>query len=492
MKLKFLPFFKLFGYAELRVLLGNIKIVALLMLVVFASFWSIGFSSGIIQQLETKMDSPFISFLNIPLPYHFSKDDSNIQALRDSVSAHSNTYQYKNLEFISFTNGRFYHKNGKRFMLGKIRGVDPLSPLYSFILQEPGIIVSDRQINLRVSNWAVIVTKDFLFQLGFESEDEHPAYLTYTHNDVAIPLPISAVVSQLPNDCQVFSTYDLFAAINERYDSDKNPLLYENHPEEYRYFVPREIVSDLRGELEGVVSYSIEKNAETFSDGDIFVFASAPPKRVIAPFLDVKNFIPVIDFKRISENGRKLRESAPDYLSIQFDDLNQIEAFGAWLNSTFGLRLDMESIISRNNFITFNAASGFLSFALTLLCVIFIVFVISQNILNHIRHNAKSLGTLKAFGLSDFFIALIYFSIVLIMVLVIVLIPFIAVKLFGKVLSEYLFVQTTGIVNDYDIFSLPWRWTYNFVFILLPSLITSFVVFTKIKAKTPGDLIYSR
>ena len=113
-------------------------------------------------------------------------------------------------------------------------------------------------------------------------------------------------------------------------------------------------------------------------------------------------------------------------------------------------------------------------------------------ILSHISRNKKSLGTLKAFGLSNNNIIFIYSTISISMISI--------SFLFGYFISNYAGTFLIRILGDkfgiIDVNYLNYvsyhMYQLAILFIVLPSIAICMKLWYQLRKSTPGDLIYER
>ena len=115
--------------------------------------------------------------------------------------------------------------------------------------------------------------------------------------------------------------------------------------------------------------------------------------------------------------------------------------------------------------------------------------------IEHIDKNAKNLGTLKAFGLSNEVIAWIYSGISGVLVLGVFIVSLGLVLLLGPRVTDFMTNSIGIITSEPDaFFSLTGKLKLLllFFFVLTPVFIIGLTIFKKVKGKSPGDLIYER
>ncbi len=147
-----------------------------------------------------------------------------------------------------------------------------------------------------------------------------------------------------------------------------------------------------------------------------------------------------------------------------------------------GGRIDLNTIEARRNFIFFNQLAGTLSRSLMGFGVLLAITIILRITLSHINRNKRNLGTLKAFGLSNSVIIVLYSSISILLVM--------AGLLLGAV-----FAVVAGYVMQY----LGWIAFDVSGFLLLGLgivLVSTIAIIVRLwfglRNTNPGDLIYGR
>ena len=136
-----------------------------------------------------------------------------------------------------------------------------------------------------------------------------------------------------------------------------------------------------------------------------------------------------------------------------------------------------------------------LSYALIAFSIISIIFFIINLLLSHINKNKRNLGTLKAFGLPNKHIVILYSSITLLLVTIAYVSAYILSALLGQfVLDSYIVLNKINSENylNYVVFE-----NRNFLktfgqFVLLPTIIIIYNLYKYLHEVTPGDLIYER
>jgi hypothetical protein len=483
-----LSFIKVFGIPELKSLLKRWMLLSLLLLIVICSLWCIGFSTGTGAFLKLKMDNPFIKFISVVIPYGYT-DPGDFKTDLNDLEV-KKKYQYKYYQLTPYAYANFQGINGKE-PSAFIRPVEPEDEVYQFLLNEPGILLTSNPVNFRNANWSCLVTESYLRKLGYGDDLDVP-YITYIlpgTPDQYIPIPVAGVVKQLPDNLDLLLPRKLFFAF--RGDYYPNPLDPAHHQDNLCIWVSdAEVISKLKEKgFSEVTKETYLKGSKLRQNG-----VSNPSTLFIQLINELGENTMVrcysFDNAALSAEPENIQ---PDRIVFSFTTLDSVRAFQAYLLEKHKLKIDMNTVEAKENFNLFEKISKVLSGVLTLFSVLLIVYIITSVILEHIDKNRKNLGTLKAFGLSNFNIILLYAAISLTLILSIFLGAFAIVSLCGEFLSKSLMTfLDVNIPEEVRLFSLPVEVSLAVWFIIAPLLITVVFLYSKLNNQTPGDLIYER
>jgi hypothetical protein len=208
--------------------------------------------------------------------------------------------------------------------------------------------------------------------------------------------------------------------------------------------------------------------------------------------IQVNNFGDHVDMSNLITNFNTIKE---DFLVIEFKDLDKVESFNTFLHDSIPkVRLDMNTVEAKSNFDFFDKISNMLIIILIFFSVILMVILMLSNIIGHIEKNKQNLGTLKAFGLSDWYITFVYASISFVLIVLIISSSFFVAKLSGTFITELITKNITKIKLDEKLppFQLDFSFLLFVFYFVIPIIIIPFNIFMKIHNKTPGELIYDR
>ena len=500
----------------ISVVSGGRKFI-LLILIASVSLWSIGFSSGASRYLKTKMDSPFVKFLKVDIPFQLAQKQSYIDELEKVMALDKlkSSFDVHGISLTSFTFESFYIKENKASVQGvrksetaKIQMMTADNPMYAF-MKSDGLFKNDQYLDLSNAPHSIVVTEEYLRTLGYL--EQFPAFLDFRFRGVgneefSVPIGIAGVVSQLPNKCDILCTEKLFPHITgftEYSILDPNATAHLN---EFIIYT-EEPINTKKTEVyeldsQGLVQQTIRtgKSYYVFPTDDKANWQELESEltKIIGQYRRVYNF------NSIGQSDTTLNVIY-DKLVIEMSSLekvNQLREMMLSINKNFkslssdqkkiAMVIDMDVIESRNNFVTFNSVSRVLSRVLVLISIGFIIVIVIQTLLQHINKNAKNIGTLKAFGMSNRVIGLTYVLISFVIIAIVYLsaagILFFAADFTTEGVLRMVKLDTGG---D-SLYNFRVLLTYLPFFTVLPLVIVGLTIWLKIRNETPGDLIYER
>ena len=501
----------------ISVVSGGRKFI-LLILIALVSLWSIGFSSGASRYLKAKMDSPFVKFLKVDIDFKLAQNQGYIDELKKVMAQDKvkTSFDVHGISLTSFTFESFYTKENKASVQGvrnsetaKIQMMSADDPMYSF-MKSDGLFKNNQYVDLSNAPHSIVVTEEYLRTLGYLKQ--FPAFLDFRFRGVgneefAMPIGIAGVVSQLPNKCDILCTEKLFPHISgftEYSILDPNAAAHLN---EFVIYTEESIntekteVYELEGQ--GLVQQTIGPGKSYYvypsEDNANWQELESDLTKTIGQFKRVYNF------NSIGQDADTTLNVIYDKLVIEMSSLenvNQLRKMMLSINKNFkslsseqkkiAMVIDMDVIESRNNFMTFNSVSKVLSRVLVLISIGFIIVIVIQTLLQHINKNAKNLGTLKAFGMSNRVIGLTYVVISFVIIAIVYLsaagILFLAADFTTEGVLRMVNLDTGG---D-SLYNFRVLLTYFPFFTVLPLVIVGLTIWLKIRNETPGDLIYER
>ena len=507
--------FRLFFNKELKVILGkNAANWWVLFLMFFVTIVSISFSKSSLTYLASKMNDPFINWVNIQ-----NRNDAPINRLISELSSTekskkiSERYNIQNIEQNIYRNINFITSNNK-IKPFEGRTVKPTSPILNRILNNDNLI-QGRSFLTDSRSIGLIVTKDMLERMGYESTPLF-IYLAYPFDLLKIslvsdlhlktsfdyfgsPIPVIAVVKQLPGMMSFMCTeYFVQQKDNQENTFDLTKPEYLNSIEfasSNSFFTKVQLDSLLRSITNKY--YRIEEVNETNSYKDYILLKvffdqkdSISTKEIGTIVKEIEKYSEKSDVVRVytyNTTGQKINISA-DYLSIDFQRLDSIQAFAKWANDETGVKVDMTLIDAKNNFNIISRLGLSLSLVIVIISIAFIIIFLINLFRGHFEKVKKNIGTFKAFGMSNESLIIVYMAVLSTMIFAALITAFLS-SFFLEYVTAYfgLLNAEEPILNVLSDITL-----YSLLATIIIALIAIYITVNILLKSTPGDLIYER
>jgi len=454
----------------------------------------ISFSGNSISILKRNLDNPFNNWVNVVIP---RKMQNNPNILLDTLKAYKSDIQLDTIEGYNTFHYLFRSNNN---IDNYVRGITLINNgvLYNSIFSEDNDFIG-RKFN-NDQDIGVVITYDFLDKLGY-AKNIKPDFIkmskTSVDNDLEktfiINVPVIALVSKLPSSA-------LFGVTPYFY---QNRELSESFPFNGNRFKLHIITNDrdkaytLRNEIEEKVSeFSEIRRISSTADIDpltdktgysisVMLDDDYDPVNVERIYSQLISKLPNFKNEKIYciPADYNLKSEFPQIKYTQYglvlsrlDSINRLENILAKQE----IEIDMREIKSKENFNIISKMTFFISIFLlffSLLCVT----LFSGNIISHYLDSLKqSIGTLKAFGLSNKILIIIYQRI---------FITFLLLSIFSGLLLSWLL---SSMFFDLNFWS-NYLYLLSFVFLIIFFNVVYFrLQGKKILIETPGNLIYCR
>lgn len=478
-------FLKQFVIPETRSIAGRwLQNFITLAVIFFLALLAIGIGRGAINYLRVKMDDPFIKFVIVTNDFSIA-EYLDIDKLEDS--AQKNKFMYEEVALI-YNNFENFKGVNNQVVNAMTRKISTDEDLYKFVNNPENGIIQTENNAFSDNSWGVIVTRGFLSELGYKDSD--PPYINYVYSmegkETVVPIPVSAVVSELPDINNMLISSKLYAAL--RGDSQLD-ITSGEHQKYLRVFIP-----NLDGKPSGLDTLKLITKTETFIQGitlDLYstnVDFSHEYNRIKASYPEAMR---IYDLDKVSPENTN--DQLVDKISFSFSSLDSITAFQEYLLNEHQLEVDMSTIKDKENFNFFNKLTKLLSFTLISFSIGTIVMFVTNLILTHLERNKKNLGTLKAFGLTNHYIVIIYTGISIALIAVAFFSGYVLSLYSGDLLVErILHIFKIGTDTKSLRFESYPILTLLLLFLVLPTAMIYLRLLSNLNKKTPGDLIYER
>lgn len=508
-------FTKIFYKEEGKELYGrNYSNFIFLVIILVITFLAIGFANGSLTYLKKKMDDPFIKWVNIEVPYQIANTIPEL--IRDLENdSLKQLFKYESCSGYNQPSFIFHQKSSDVTKQFTGRTIEVDNQILESILSGKNLIAGD--VWKDEFDIGLIVTRQFLTVLNYGDEIPSYIYMAYPKSgiDLKVPLPVVAVVHDLPGNNQFGITPYFYVKRNSMYfPFDVSSSNYQNRLI-YNVNGNRTVATRLAEKVLEVLQ--TDPLNEYFTD-TLILANNATLKESYNIYISFNPYLTNYDlvgqFEDKLQSNSSISESGAiriydydlsgfendtydfDNLSVYFSSLDRIRDFSAYLFDARKLKIDMSQIESKENYNFVSKLTIFISGFLVIFSVICILLFLSNILKVHINKIKSNLGTFKAFGMSNLLIVRIYSLLTLRFLILSILLAFIISAAIGETgLFRLLFkISDTMIDNETKYFSLI---SESKTYIAIGAmLVISLIILPrniwKMLNKTPGDLIYKR
>jgi hypothetical protein len=514
--------------------LGPFIIVTFLFLL---TILSIGFAKDSLRFLKKQMADPFVSSVTADIPNLALLAGSNMEYMkfRDEDSL-KEQFHYKNIDEFSYFSEYFNDAPKKS---GRTVGAD--DTLVSAILnykdnQTIGHSFTEYQYpNLPKSqNYSLIVTYEFFQEVLGQDIEKDPPFIYHANSNQ--PIPISAVVRQLPNNCDFISTHYFFDNIYYVYqecfpfeDSTKRIFIMLDIDPVHSDTIDHYFLSALQGLFERndqpfdkLVIDTLVRGSDQFTSAyhssrfelayrpttliQLDFSEPIPPYQQNGIFEELKRN-PEINklFTTFNKDGKCLfKYYSPELLcntqpkdrsgiTINFRDLDYIKDFGRVFKARTDIELQLEKVQSLENYNFVTIMTNTIAYILIFFSFLSINIYIANLVYNHLNKIKTNLGTFKAFGIE---IKFFYNIMVFVFIFTSEIFALIVGGLFGYLGGIKWILKVVANFKIEDGFKFFYIHGVDTLLLLLAmlflSFLTSYIVINHIFSFSPGDLVYNR
>ncbi len=509
-------FVRLFLLKEGRVLMGKrYKNLIILVSILSVTLMAIAFANGSLQYLAKKMNDPFVKFVDIEVSKGISDKIGSIQYELNNDSLLKQKFHYISVLGYSrvYLPFQLKSKGEKRTYVFSGRTISLKDPLLKEILRKKNLIKGKMFRNKM--DLGLIITKELLDKLGLPITTNYLPY-SYTYNlnlhkDTICPLPVVAIIKELPGMNKFATTPYFESQVNL---SESNPfdpgytkdiVLFFNG-DSSKYDIIRknliEIISSLRGAKQYDPEIDLVSNNKSFDKGVNYriSFFPRPPqsfKEKLVDFILRNNKIQKYKLKQVFDfnpTGNGIYRKY-DIISVHFKDLNKVRKFKDYILKKYKLEIDMARIDSLENYNFISKITRIISLLLIGFSVLSICLFVGNLLSRHLERIHMNIGSFKAFGIDNNTLTKIYLLLIYLYVFLSLIISFIISWLVGlfKIARFSLLLLFKQLETGQSYYNLFEGWTYiAIILMLLISFIVLYRNAKRILQKTPGDLIYSR
>lgn len=529
---------KLFLRKEGKILFGKSRRnLGVLSLILFFTFLAIGFANGSLEYLDKKMNSAFVNWVTVSIPFGRSGEDQmSVIMSRLDDPEFKNTYLYQSVTPFSELPIDVYDIKRKNFFPANSRTVDVKADkklIDEVVLNRNNIVFGDEQGFSGDMDISLIVTKSFLAEFGYD-ENANVIYCQKTvvkdtsggqkkYEDIKVPLPVKAIVHQLPGKYDiiypVYFQSAFFEGINSAFDITRENqkiclfypetdigkttfirktlnLFFESQPDFYAKFQPGDVYQEdyKLGFLKGTI-YTVDFLNPLYAPGSSDSLTNTMVNFARTKGVEKQATRTYRYEEKIDDN---YEEPTYDQISVYFNSLDNIKEFAKALKKRMNksgeppIEVDVNKVTEKENFNFLSKVTIIISSLLVIFSILAIVLFVSNLLVSHLSKVKMNIGTFKAIGLPDSEARNIYFMIIFFFVISSVAIALILASLVGY-LTNLIFTQQAQVDQGIRYFKIiDIKTGLALLSILLFSFLVSWATIKKILNKTPGDLIYNR
>ena len=515
-------YFRLFVKREGKVVLGrhgsNLWIMTA---VLFLAFLALAFGNAGTKYLALKMNDPFIKWQNIENKRAgHSFNDLVSELSQESVQSR---FHFCNVNEDYVLGLEICEKGSWGTHLRYCRLYSEMDTELMRTVLDPSNVINSPAYDLdglKDALLGVVVTEQMLRILGYENTLPPYLYMAYgletgykgetgslQYRDdlqiIKIPIPVIGVVKRLPGNLPFSASVVLkgnyTGALNiasEENINISNSLLYFvderidesaftsmlaslceeqgfTNPEIYSPYIP-ELMPFAKGKLLEV-DQAWRMGCEAVTAINNAISSAFPDDKVVRVF----NY-------QITGENLALPQFA-SYLTVEFEDLDRLPQFVDYVSdfTNGAVELDITQTNVKENLNMIQMLANVLSLALVLFAIACIVLFIVNLLQSYFQRVKKNLGTFKAFGISNHELLKVYLFIILASVAFALVVALLAVM----VLQWILPVREPGC--PYLSLWCPLT-AVSVAVVFAASVLTVYLVMSRLLKATPGDLIYDR
>jgi len=481
--------------------------------IMFITFLAIGLANGSLEYLKKKMSDPFVNWVNVRIAYS-DKDKIGKVTYELNNAALKEKYQYSNVIGYYDFYSSFYNSNIKGCFQVKGRTIDVMNPILDQIFHDNNLI-SGRKFNDN-KDWGLIVTEEFmqLYDYDMNSPFVYNKLPIGNNEDIYIPIPIIAIVNDLP-DLSLFAATPYF--YSQRIESyNKNPFNTLNEKNlvcfvkgdsqtgsDFKNILEKLLRSNKRLKDFDPFCSALTINNNSYHTGYDIVISFDPglesydELKIVFDWLKNTDELKQFSFYRnhhysLSNNTKT---DSFDAISINFNNLDNIRVFKNYLSNKHDIEIELSQIKAKENFNFVSKLTLIISLILIIFSILSISMFVSHIFKEHLDKIRSNLGTFKAFGLNDITLKKIYLQIIYIFITRAMLLSLFLSWIVGKINGIRILISFFGLkIEDKETYFQLFDLTTGIAVFLIIS--TSFTVLyskaTHLLSESPGDLIYGR
>ena len=517
----------IFGKKELQAIAGGTwgRKVVWLLLISVGSLFALGAAKSVQDFLEDKMNSKWVQLVEVSWP-KACNDQLQLDPAEIFFQELHGQFNVEEVEAIVTQNMKFYDDQANADW-SKVGFVSEKNDILFALLSDPSSesqfvkgdaatlsLLKPRKFGKWSSKEGVVVTQAFLSKLGFSDDVEYVS-LFIKNEFEPLPLPVAAVVKSLPSSIDVLMHSDLKNSHKKYLGSGRDVKKDKwsqrlNEIREQTFSVPQSVWNDASKGVKNQFKKVSRRESPSYLDHVILKAKSVETLNLPTGWEGYKWTSPgaalTMPFGEVS--GDEVIGIPPSFVGVLFENLDSVMEFQNFVenDSSFGrfvcpapeddrpsLKVDLGKVVAKGNINLFNKVADFLRFCLMLAAASLLVVRCNMLFQLHIEKHSASIGTIKAFGLSNASITSIYAGIALLLLSVSFVLSYLVVAAVGP-LSIDLIKAWLGLRPE-DAIGLSFdniMWYEGLlVFVIFPVVFVAWRI-RDLLQRSPGALVFGR
>jgi ABC-type lipoprotein export system ATPase subunit len=515
---------KLFKKKEGKVLSGKNKrnwwVITGLM---FFTFIALGFANGALNYLDTKLKDPFVMWMTVSVPAGRSGIGGDVGDIIEQLNSNETRSQFdiKVVQPYSDKSFELYDKATGKGRSYRARSVMSTDVIIHDVTSKENLIKGG---GFEYEDLGVICTQKVINELGLHDSIPFINFLVKVNNPktnnqetISIPVPVRAIVKQLPGRFDLMvSQYFLAAWYDQKgfnkFNKSSIDFFVHGTLEQANTFSQKlndeiqKLSIDSLSASTGTpkeFEYGVQKGYTTSIDfvgmkNDLSIIDSLGNVVSNSPDL-VKSDLEFVRYYNLREGGNPEDQQLYDAISINLSSLSKVRELRDYVFETFNdgssrnvVEIDISKVREKENFNFMSNMTKIISWLLILFSALCIGLFLFNLLKMHLSRVQPTLGTFKAFGLKDTVMGNIYVSIFMRFLGLAIFVSVILSLAAGYCL-DYLLHMYIKIEEGVQYFQMVHINTLiTLAIITLTTVSVALITIRNLLRKSPGDLIYNR
>jgi ABC-type lipoprotein export system ATPase subunit len=489
------------------------------------TFVALGFANGALNYLETKLKDPFVMWMTMAVPSSRTGIGSGVGDVIDDLNRDEvrREYNIRNVQAYSERVFHFRSETMERPRSCRARTVTSVDNILKDVLSPDNLIYGSDSMGYE--DMGVICSQKLLRDLGLADSvgflpmvKRIKSTLKDTTEDVVVPIPIRAIVKELPGkyDLLVSKYFHQVYTIVGAFDIyTKSRIQFFVHgdkkqAEQWADHVRLELANISIDSLELEVMTPEEHSFSWLKGYDVVVECYGA-KRNLLPVYALGQQLMASDFRQQADLDVKLfyafdnlNEAVKDHqlydaISINLTSLSRVRDLRDYVFTQYNegdtssiIEIDITKVREKENFNFMSNMTRIISWLLIFFSALSIGLFLFNLLKMHLARVKPTLGTFKAFGLKDSAMRNIYLFVILRFVISAIVVS-VAIAFGLGYLLDIVLHRFITIEEGVEYFCMiHFNTGLTLVVIVATTVSVAVLTIRNLLRQSPGDLIYGR